>query len=204
MTFFQACIALSYILIGLLSFVIMAGAEWSTYKKIRFLKPFLWFAAIPVAVYACVMAWLDSTYFDAHGILSTIAWFPLLIFFGLFIFSVCIEIPLKTYTAQSQPVRVVTDGTYSLCRHPAFLWFIGWLVSAVFASKSITLAIATPFWIVAYIGFIFWEDMLTSISDFGEEYKKYQQTTPMVIPTKRSLIRFLRNVKSRINPTKLP
>lgn len=185
-----------YILVGLLSFVLLAGADWATYRKIHFLKPFLWFAVIPVAAYAFVMAWLDSTRFTFPGVLSAIAWFPLLLFFGLFIYSVYIEIPLKTYTAQSQPTKVVTNGTYSLCRHPAALWFAGWLISAIFASQSVTLAIAAPFWIAAYIGCIFWEDMLTSISDFGEDYKKYQRTTPMIIPTRRSMALFWRNVGS--------
>jgi len=179
----------------------MAGADWATYKKIRFLKPFLWFAIIPVASYGFVMAWLDSARFTFPSVLSAIAWFPLLLFFALFIYSLYIEIPLKTYAAKSQPIRVVTDGTYSLSRHPAALWFIGWIISAIFASQSVTLAVAAPFWIAAYIGCIFLEDMLTSISDFGEEYRKYQRVTPMLIPTWRSMAHFWKNMRSRFYRT---
>ncbi|MFC1967622.1 methyltransferase family protein [Chloroflexota bacterium] len=192
---------MSYILVGLLSFVLMAGADWATYKKVRFLKPLLWFAVIPTAAYALVMAWLNSARFTFPDILSLIAWFPLLLFFGLFVYSAFIEIPLKTYIATSQPIKVVTNGTYSLSRHPAALWFAGWLVSAIIVSQSVTLAVAAPFWIAAYVGCIFWEDMLTSIGDFGEEYRKYQGTTPMIIPTRRSIARFWRNMRSRFYRT---
>jgi len=141
-----------YILIGLLGFAFMAGAEWATYKKIRFLKPALWFLIIPTFFYAVVMAWVDTARFSFPSIISTVAWVPLLLFFGLFIYSAYIEIPLKkTYINSSQPTRVVTDGTYSLCRHPAALWFGVWVASAVLASRSITLAVAVPVWIAAYI-----------------------------------------------------
>lgn len=190
-----------YVFVGLLSFVLMASADWATYKNVRFLKPFLWFSVIPVAAYAFVMAWLDSARFTFPGLLSLLAWFPLLLFFVLFVYSAYVEIPLKTYTAKSQPTRVVTDGTYSLSRHPAALWFIGWLISAIFASQSSTLMVAAPIWIAAYIGCIFFEDMLTSISDIGEEYRKYKRVTPMLIPTHRSTAHFWKNMRSRFYRT---
>ena len=185
-----------YVLIGLLCFVLMAGADWATYKKIRLLKTFLWFAMVPVAIYAFIMAWLDSARFNFPAILSIIAWVPLVLFFGLLVYSLFIEIPMKTYTARSQPTKVVTDGTYSLSRHPAFLWFAGWLISIIFVSQSVTLAVAAPAWIAAYIACIYFEDMLTSISDIGEEYRKYQRETPMIIPSHRSMARFWMNVRS--------
>ncbi len=175
----------------------MAGAEWATYKNIQFLKPSLWFAIIPVFAYAFVMAWIDSARFTFPSVLSLIAWFPFLLFFGLFIYSACIEIPLKIYIAPSHPTKVVTDGTYSLSRHPAALWFAGLLVSAIFESKSVTLAVATPMWIIAYIGCIFLEDRLSCLGDFGDEYKKYQQNTPMFIPNRTTISSFWQYMWSR-------
>lgn len=185
------------ILLGLLGLLLFVGADWATYKEIRFLKPILWFAIIPVASYAVILALMDSASFSFPDTLSKIAWFPLLVFFALFIYSVFIEIPLKTYAGKAQPTKVVTTGTYSLCRHPATLWFIGCLISLVFVSRSVTLAMATPFWIAAYIGCVYIEDILTSKSGFGEDYKKYKCDTPMIIPTKASVICFWNNVRSR-------
>ena len=187
-----------YILIGLLGFVFMAGADWTTYKKIPFLKPILWSAIIPVFSYAIVMVWTDTARFDFSSVFSMVAWVPLLFFFGLFIYSLYVEIPLKsTYVDSFQPIKVVTDGTYSLCRHPAALWFGVWLASAVIASRSVTLAVAVPFWIAAYIGCILWEERLCCLGKFGEDYERYQEVTPMLIPTLTSIGRFSKEVRAR-------
>ena len=186
-----------YVLIGLLGFAFMAGADWAIYKKISFLKPVLWFLIIPAFFYAIVMAWVDTARFSFPSIISTVAWVPLLLFFGLFIYSAYIEIPLKkTYINSSQPTRVVTDGTYSLCRHPAALWFGVWVASAVLASRSVTLAVALLIWLVAYIGCIFVEEKLSCLGDFGDDYKRYQEVTPMLIPTLASIGRFWKEVRS--------
>ena len=188
----------SYILIGLLGFAFMAGADWATYKKMSLLKPVLWFIMIPVFFYAIAMAWIDTTRFDLPRIISTAAWIPLLFFFGLFIYSLYVEIPLKrTYIDSPQPTKVVTDGTYSLCRHPAALWFGIWVASAVLASRSVTLAVAAPVWIAAYVGCIFWEEELCSLENIGDEYKRYQEVTPMLIPTLTSVGYFWKEVRSR-------
>ncbi len=187
-----------YVLIGLLGFAFIAGADWATYKKIPLLKPILWVVIIPVFSYAIVMAWIDTARFDLPRIVSMVAWLPFLFFFGLFIYSLYIEIPLKrTYIDSPQPTRVVTDGTYSLCRHPAVLWFGFWVASAVLTSRSVTLAVAAPFWIAAYIGCIFWEEELSCLGDFGDDYKRYQEATPMLIPTLASIGRFWKEVMFR-------
>ncbi len=186
-----------YILIGLLSFAFIAGADWATYKKTPFLKPVLWFLIIPVFSYAIVMAWIDTARFELPCIVSTVAWVSLLFFFGLFIFSLYVEIPLKrTYIDSPQPTKVVTDGTYSLCRHPAALWFGVWVASAVIASRSVTLAVAAPVWITAYIGCMFWEEKLCCLENIGDEYKRYQEATPMLIPTLTSIGRFWKEIRS--------
>ncbi len=191
-----------YILIGLLGFAFMAGADWATYKKTPFLKPVLWFLIIPVFSYAVVMAWIDTARFELPSIVSTVAWVPLLFFFGLFIYSLYVEIPLKrTYVDSPQPIKVVTDGTYSLCRHPAALWFVVWLASAVVASRSVTLAVAAPVWIAAYIGCIFREEKLCCLGNFGDDYRIYQKATPMLIPTLASIGRFWKNMRSRFYRT---
>lgn len=192
----------SYILLGLLGFALTAGASWATYKKKPFLKPILWFAVIPVSLYATVMAWADTARFHLYHIISTVAWIPLLVFFGLFIYSLYVEIPLKkTYIDSPQPVVVITGGTYSLCRHPAALWFVGWIASAVIASRSITLAVAGPVWFAAYIGYLFWEEKLSCLGSFGDDYKRYKKVTPMLIPTLTSISHFWNEVRhsSRIN-----
>lgn len=185
-----------YVLIGFLGFVLMAGADWATFKEIRLLKPLLWVAMVPVSLFATAMAWVDTDHFAFPDALSMLAWIPLVTFFGLFLYSLYVEIPFqKTYINQKQPERVVTRGTYSLTRHPALIWFSIWIISSVFASKSVTLAVAAPVWIIAYICCMFIEDKLTSLGHFGEEYHEYQKETPMLIPNSKSIRRFMGSFK---------
>ncbi|MDD5038313.1 MAG: methyltransferase [Dehalococcoidales bacterium] len=185
------------ILLGILGFTFIAGADWATYKRIPLLKPILWFLVIPVFSYALVLAWTDTARFDFPRILSILAWVPLLFFFGLFIYSLYIEIPLKrTYIDSPQPTKVITNGTYSLCRHPAALWFIAWLASAVLVSGSVTLAMAAPVWSVAYLVTLVWEEELCLKGEFGDDYKRYQAVTPMLIPNTTSISRFRKEVRS--------
>jgi len=185
---------------GVLGFAFMAGAEWANHNEVRFLKPILWFGMPPIFTFAVIMAWVDNEYFSFPSILSVIAWFPFILFSGLFIYSAYVEIPLKkTYIDPSQPTKVVTNGTYSLCRHPAALWFIGWIASAIFISRSVTLVIAAPVWISAYIGCIFLEEKLCCLGVLSYNYKRYRETTPMLIPTYTSIERFWRDTRSRFN-----
>jgi protein-S-isoprenylcysteine O-methyltransferase Ste14 len=195
-------LSIQYILIGLLGFVSLAGADWATYKEIRYLKPILWFGIFSLSIYAIIMAWIDTGHFNFPGILSTLAWIPLILFFILFNLSLFVEIPAReTYLRREQPKRVISTGTYALTRHPAFLWFIIWIISAVFASRSVTLAVATPVWIIAYILCLFLEDKLTSIGRFAAEYHEYQKETPMLFPTYRSARRFAWYIKSLFTRT---
>ena len=68
----------------------------------------------------------------------------------------------------------------------------------VLVSRSLVLAVAVPFWIAANVGCVYLEEKVNLEKAFGEEYKEYQRGTPMLIPTKASLLRFLRIVFSRI------
>lgn len=185
-----------YLSLGLLSLVLMAIAEWATYKHIRFLKPFFWLTSTLLALYAAVMAWIDSPRFPFPDILSAIAWVPLVLCIGLFIYSVFIEIPHRTYIVPHQKTSLVTEGTYTLCRHPAALWYTGALISAVFASKSLILAVSTPLWLLAYVGVIYLEERWTCRGDLGAEYRAWQKVSPMFIPDRAGIRRFRKHLKS--------
>ena len=188
--------SIQYILAGLLSFGFFAGADYATYKEIHYLKPFLWIGTIPVFLYAFILGWIDTAFFPLDAFVSTLAWIPLVFFFTLFVYSLFIEIPVKqTYVQREQPQRVVAGGTYSLTRHPAFIWFTCWSVSSIFASRSITLAVGVPVWIVAYIVCVLLEEKLTIMGNFGEQYREYQKQTPMLFPTAQSARRFARNLR---------
>lgn len=183
------------VLAGVFCFFLIGAADWATYKKIRPLKIILWFAVLPVGVFAFTTSLMDNGHFDFPFYFTGIAWVTLVVFFASFVYSLFIEIPLKTYTNRAQPEKVVKTGTYALCRHPAFLWFNGLLVSLIVVSESVNLAIATPFWVAAYLACVLFEDWVYSKSEFGGEYLKYKKQTPFLIPTRKSICDFWKSMR---------
>ena len=185
--------------LGMIGFGIMAAAGWAGYRKRRFLKPVLWVLMIPVSTAGLVLGWTNSSYFSVPSALTVTAWALFPLFVLLFLYSLYIEIPLRlAYIDKEQPSRVVTDGTYSLCRHPAFLWYTGWMGSLLIISGAVTLVIALPVWMLANIGALFMDEKFCLQADFADEYRKYQQSTPMLIPNRVSIARFRTDVKNRV------
>ncbi len=93
----------------------------------------------------------------------------------LTLYSVLLELPLHG------DGTLYTKGTYSLCRHPGFLWY-----------SLFTLLTATYFWYaplvwvcLGYIGcnflLVVWEDTVLFPKMFPQ-YAAYKKTTPFLIP----------------------
>jgi protein-S-isoprenylcysteine O-methyltransferase Ste14 len=188
-----------YILIGILGFGFMACAEYFSQRSVGLLKPLLWLASITCLLYALIMTWVDAPRFTIPHVLVVAAWLGLSCFGGLFIYSVFLEVPFQaSYVGHSREPKLVTKGTYALTRHPGVIWSTGWLLSTVLISKSLVLAAAVPFWIAANVGCVYLGEKFNLEKAFGEEYKEYQRATPMLIPTKTSILRFIRAPFSRI------
>ncbi len=187
------------ILVGLAGFGFIAAAEYFSQKPVGLLKPLLWLASVACFLYASIMALVDTRRFAIPSALGVAAWVCLFAFGGLFVYSTILEVPFRrSYLKNTREGRLVTEGTYSLTRHPGVLWNTCWFLSLVFVSRSLVLAVAVPFWIAANVGCVYLEEKVNLEKAFGEEYKEYQRNTPMLIPTKVSLLRFLRIMFSHI------
>ena len=53
-------------------------------------------------------------------------------------------------------------------------------------------------WMLANIGALFMDEKFCLQADFADEYRKYQQSTPMLIPNRVSIARFRTDVKNRV------
>ena len=190
-----------YILIGVVGFGFMAAAEYFSQRPVGLLKPLLWLASATCLLYAFIMAWVDAPRFTIPPALGVVAWVGLFCFGGLFVYSTFLAVPFRaSYVEHSRKGRLVTEGTYAITRHPGVLWSTGWILSMVLVSRSLVLAVAVPFWIAANIGCVYLGEKVNLEKAFGQEYKEYQRATPMLIPTKASLLRFFRIAFSRILP----
>jgi protein-S-isoprenylcysteine O-methyltransferase Ste14 len=111
------------------------------------------------------------------------------IFMCLLIYSVFIEVGLKTYQTYAEP-SLVTDGTYSLVRHPGVIWlFLAYFFGAIYYANSYVLLTAF-IWTTVNTIYIIIQERYILIHLF-DGYEQYRRTTPMVIPNSTSLKRFI-------------
>lgn len=104
-------------------------------------------------------------------------------------YSLVIEIPFQsTYIAPEAPSRLVTTGTYALCRHPGVLWFALLLIGLLIASRSAALLVAAPVWLGLDILYVWLQDRYFFPQQFPD-YPDYRKLTPMLLPTPASVRR---------------
>lgn len=95
----------------------------------------------------------------------------------------------KTYTETGNMI-LTTEGPYAFSRHPGFLGYTTLMSGLIFSSGSSYLLKAGFLWTLLDLLHIIIQDKWIFPHLFSE-YKKYQQITPMIFPTRRSLAHFL-------------
>ncbi|MCL4535587.1 MAG: hypothetical protein M1370_10570 [Bacteroidetes bacterium] len=178
--------------IGLLGFGLFAVWECIFLTRARFLKPVLLVTTISLKSWATWMVCLHPDKLPIPEWLSHLGAALAIGFFSLMVYSIFLEVPFAaTYGTGIGERRLIVSGTYALCRHPGVLWypFIGLGLFLLFSSKLIL--IAWPIWSLANAACIIVEEKVQLERAFGDQYRAYQSNTPMVIPTSRSLSRFL-------------
>ena len=77
--------------------------------------------------------------------------------------------------------RVISSGVYSRVRHPQYLGAILSHIGASFLFSGYYSLFVSP--VVIVINYILcWKEERELVKEFGEEYLKYQETVPMLIP----------------------
>lgn len=77
--------------------------------------------------------------------------------------------------------RVISSGVYSRVRHPQYLGAILSHIGATFLLSAYYSLLVSP--IVVIINYILcWKEEKELVNEFGEEYQKYRENVPMLIP----------------------
>lgn len=76
---------------------------------------------------------------------------------------------------------LATTGPYSYVRHPQYLGFILIMFGFILQWPTLITLIMFPILITIYVRLAYREEKETT-KEFGEEYKKYAEDTPMFIP----------------------
>ncbi len=188
---------MGYVALGVAAFVMAGLIDLAALHGWRHFKQALGVGAVLLWGYALYGLVHTSTRFWLPRPLVWAGWLLFIVAASLFIYSVFIEIPFgQTYVKGGMDNKLVTTGTYALCRHPGVLWFGLWLIGLIFTSRGHLLVIAAPLWFLSDVLWVWAEDVCYFPRIFPE-YDDYQQVTPMLVPTRDSIGRCLKTLRFR-------
>jgi protein-S-isoprenylcysteine O-methyltransferase Ste14 len=175
------------LLLGAASFLLVFWVDVVSLRGLRVLKPVLWAASIALFVSGLVLAVLEPGRFGLPASISVVGWALAALSAVLLVYSLFLEIPFASaYIRKGKPSRLVTSGTYALCRHPGVLWLALFLAGAFLASGSLWVLAALPVWVGLDVLYVFLQEKLFFIPLFGADYREYRGRVPMLVPTSRS------------------
>lgn len=105
-------------------------------------------------------------------------------FLILLIYSVVYEVGVK-----NKEGKLVTTGTYAICRHPGVIWFLLYYVFGSIVFGSTEILVAGIIWSVANIIYVILQEKLVFNKIF-DGYENYVKITPMLLPNRNSIKRF--------------
>lgn len=178
-----------YMIIGMIGFVSFLLFDISSMKKWFIVKYMFIVIGLSLIVWSTVqMAQSTPSFLVSNGA-RYVAFALSIVFFGLLIYSVFIEVGVKTYKKVAHH-ELVTDGTYSLVRHPGVIWLflLYFFLSVFFMNKE--LLITAFVWTFVNTVYIMFQERIVLRKIF-QEYDRYIMTTPMVIPNIQSLRKFM-------------
>ncbi len=171
-------------------------------KKSRFFKFVLGSVSIVLFTSALIGVCTGTARFHLPEWTLYLGYFLLLLASYLMYLSLIREIhPQEAYLSESYGKQLVKTGTYALVRHPGVLWFILFLLALLLIFRSRLLLLAAPIWIGMDILYILIQDKLYFPRMFPG-YKQYRNETPLLIPTRESLRRFLNTMGGKNKPPK--
>jgi protein-S-isoprenylcysteine O-methyltransferase Ste14 len=188
---------MKYVITGCVAFAVVGLFDLAALKRIPYLKQVVGLAGSLSFGYCLVMVVLHGARLPMPGWLAYAGWLLLIPSIFLLVYSLFLEIPFQqTYAADGVGEKLVKTGTYALVRHPGVLWFGSLLFSLVIVSRSRLLLIAAPTWLLMDVLYAWVQDRFL----FGRMfpgYAEYREETPMLIPTRRSVLRCWRSMGKR-------
>ena len=176
-----------YALAGLLGFTGALAFDFASLRGLRWSKRIAGFAAGLLGLFAILVTATRRPRLVFPSYVGVTGWILLSVSLLLLIYSLFIEIPfVQTYGRPGTGDRLVTTGTYALCRHPGVLWFSIFIVSLFLVSGSKQLLTAGPVWIGADWLYAWVQDRHLFPLMFSG-YPDYRLETPMFVPTRASV-----------------
>lgn len=181
--------------LGAAAFIVLFWVDLVSLKGMRLVKPVLWLASGVLFCAGLVSTVRNSPRVSLPAPLAGFGWALVGIFSLLLFYSLFVEIPfISAYVQKGTPSRLVTRGTYALCRHPGVLWLAGLLAGVFLARGSLWMLLALPVWVGLDVLYVALQERLFFMPMFGAEYVEYQRTVPMLLPRGRSVSECARTI----------
>lgn len=185
---------MGYISLGVLAFLISFFFDLAAIKRIPYLKQIIGLASASLLGYSLLVVCLAPAKLQLPDWLSWVGWALFSVSVSLLVYSLFLEIPFRqTYAADGVGHRLVKTGTYALVRHPGVLWLALFLLALVLVSRSRLLLLATPVWLFMDVLHV-WVQESFFLEKMFPNYKQYRKETPMLIPTRSSIVRCWRTL----------
>jgi|GEM_PF-36482 len=190
-----------YIVLGIIGFSLVHLFDLVSIKGISRVKPVIWGSGSCLLIYSIVMICLSPEKIGVPSWLTFTGWALLSFSVPMLIYSLFGGLPFhKTYLEKGVGESLVTSGIYSLTRHPGVIWFSIIMLALIPVAQSRLLLIAAPVFIGVDIFLVTIQDRFIFTRMFNG-YDSYRKTTPMLIPSRRSMQCFLKSLHKNIAST---
>ncbi len=180
---------MTYIILGIFGFVFLLIFDILSMKEHVVGKYFFGLMGVSLIVASTIkICGLGNTpqITEAYKFISLVL---AIVFLALLVYSVFIEVGGNTYQKAAAP-ELVTNGTYSLVRHPGVIWlFLTYFFAAIFFGNSYLLHTAFIWTLVNTIYIVLQEKYV--LTRLFKNYGEYIKATPMVIPNFTSIKKFV-------------
>lgn len=178
-----------YTMLGVLGFVSFLAFDILSIKHHVLGKYVFLLAGIGLIGYSSIHIILYDQTMLIPNTLRYIALSFSVVFLVLLVYSVFIEVGLNTYEFSARP-ELVTNGTYTLVRHPGVIWlFLTYVFGAIYFANGLLLLTAFVWTMVNTMYILLQERWI--LRKLFAEYDRYTSSTPMIIPTITSVRRFM-------------
>lgn len=174
--------------LGCLGFICYFLYDYNSVKKIAgWMRALFMAGTLFLAAAMCILFWKNKAVLfqtSSDGI-----WMAGSVFFlCLLVYTLFFALPFEaTYVEECKYREAYTEGVYALCRHPGVLWFGGFYLCAAALWKSPEGTLFSVTVVILDILYVLFQDLYSFPRTFSN-YGKYKESTPFLIPSRKSLL----------------
>ena len=179
-----------YLITGVIGFILLLIFDVLSLSKKNILKYVFGISGFFMIFGSSVLIIKNYSYFlQIDNSYRFISLFFALASFILLIYSVFFEVGKKTYVLENEHF-LVTNGTYALTRHPGVLWMLLLYIFGAIFFQNLLAIYAALIWTLANIVYVSIQERFIFHKIF-EDYDKYRESTPMILPNIESIEKFI-------------